>query len=341
MYNVFDRKTNRYLYNESQFGTLSRARPRDRRAQEHRLPAAETRDALQLERADPRLRPQQRHDLPLRQHRRQVDQPRRVLDRDQPRPDDQRPGQAHGPTARAATATSSTARSRPSTNRPSSPGLLWVGTDDGNVWVTRDDGKNWTKLNDKIAGNPGYWVSRVAASTSDPGTAYVSYTGFRNDDFRPFVYKTTDYGATWTSIAGRTCPTDRSTSSGRTPRTPNLLFAGTDFGVYVSLDGGKAWTKMKTNMPTQPVHDLKIHPREGDLIVATHGRGAYIADIKASAGDHARGPGQGRPSLRGRAQGPLGRPGPPRVQQLRTSPARASRPGCPSTTSSRPSPRAT
>jgi photosystem II stability/assembly factor-like uncharacterized protein len=157
-------------------------------------------------------------------------------------------------------------------------GILWVGTDDGNVWVTRDDGKNWTKLNDKITGNPGYWVSRVAASNAEPGTAYVSYTGLRNDDFRPFLYKTTDYGQTWVSISGNLL--NESINVIREDvKNPNLLFVGTDFGIYAFLDGGKAWTKLKGNMPTQPVHDLKIHPRENDLIVATHGRGIYIADI--------------------------------------------------------------
>ena len=162
---------------------------------------------------------------------------------------------------------------------PLVPGLLWVGTDDGNVWVTRDNGKAWTKLNDKIAGNPGYWVSRVAASNFDPGTAYVSYTGLRNDDFRPFVYKTTDYGATWTSLAAG-LPEGPVNVVREDAKNPNLLFAGTDFGVTISIDGGKAWLHLKNGLPTQPVHDLKIHPREADLIVATHGRGAYIADIK-------------------------------------------------------------
>lgn len=163
---------------------------------------------------------------------------------------------------------------------PLLPGVLWAGTDDGNVWVTRDNGKAWTKLNDKIAGNPGYWVSRVAASPSDPGTAYVSYTGFRNDDFKPYLYKTTDYGATWTSLAAGLAEGPVNVIR-EDPKNPKLLFAGTDFGVYVSLDGGAAWQKLKADLPTQPVHDLKIHPRENDLIVATHGRGAYIADIKA------------------------------------------------------------
>ena len=162
---------------------------------------------------------------------------------------------------------------------PLVPGLLWAGTDDGNVWVTRDNGGTWVKLNDKITGNPGYWVSRVAASPSDPGTAYVSYTGFRNDDFRPYLYKTTDYGATWTSLAAGLAEGPVNVVR-EDPKNPKVLFAGTDFGVYASLDGGQAWLKLKANLPTQPIHDLKIHPREADLIVATHGRGAYIADIR-------------------------------------------------------------
>jgi photosystem II stability/assembly factor-like uncharacterized protein len=162
---------------------------------------------------------------------------------------------------------------------PLVPGLLWAGTDDGNVWVTRDNGKVWTKLNDRIPGAPGYWVSRVAASPSDPATAYVSYTGLRNDDFRPFVYKTTDYGATWTSLAAGLAEGPVNVVR-EDPKSPNLLYAGTDFGVYVSLDAGKTWLKMKNDMPTQPVHDLKVQPREAELIVATHGRGAYVADIK-------------------------------------------------------------
>jgi photosystem II stability/assembly factor-like uncharacterized protein len=162
---------------------------------------------------------------------------------------------------------------------PLVPGLLWAGTDDGNVWVTRDNGKAWTKLNDNIPGQPGYWVSRVSASPSDPGTAYVAYTGFRNDDFRPYVYKTVDYGATWTSLAAGLAEGPVNVIR-EDPKNPGLLFTGTDFGVYVSFDGGAAWLKMKGDMPTQPVHDLKIQTRESDLVIATHGRGAYIVDIR-------------------------------------------------------------
>jgi photosystem II stability/assembly factor-like uncharacterized protein len=161
---------------------------------------------------------------------------------------------------------------------PISRDLLWVGTDDGNVWMTKDGGKNWTKLNDNIKGNPGYWVSRVEASHHAPGTAYVTYTGLRNDDFRPFVFKTTDYGQTWASIVGN-LPAKSVNVIREDPKNPDLLFAGVDFGLYVSADGGKTWNEMNGNMPTQPVHDLQVHSRDAELVVATHGRGIYITDI--------------------------------------------------------------
>jgi hypothetical protein len=157
-----------------------------------------------------------------------------------------------------------------------------VGTDDGNVWVTRNDGGSWTQLNDKITDNPGYWVSRVAASPSNPGTAYVSFTGYRRDDFRPFLYKTTDYGQTWRSIVAN-LPLGPINVIREHHSNPQLLFVGSEFGVYVSINGGQSWASLKSNMPTQPVHDLLIHRRENDLVVATHGRGIFIADISPLA----------------------------------------------------------
>ena len=161
---------------------------------------------------------------------------------------------------------------------PVIPGVLWVGTDDGNVQVSRNAGGSWTNVRDKLPGHTGYWVSRVAASHHDGGTAYVSATGLRHDDFKPLVWKTTDYGATWASIAGN-LPNEAVNVIVEDHKNPNLLFVGTDMGVYASIDGGRAWTKLRNGMPTNPVHDLKIHPRENELIVATHGRGIFIGDI--------------------------------------------------------------
>ena len=157
-------------------------------------------------------------------------------------------------------------------------GVIWAGTDDGNVQVTRDGGRNWTNVTDKISGHPGYWVSRVAASPNDAGTAYVTLTGYRHDDPKPFAWKTTDYGATWTSIVAN-LPNEAINVIREDRRNPNLLFLGTDFGVYASLDAGKSWNRMKTGITTNAVHDMHIHPRDQELIVGTHGRGIYIADI--------------------------------------------------------------
>lgn len=161
---------------------------------------------------------------------------------------------------------------------PINPDELWVGTDDGNVQLTLDGGKTWTKLNDNIKGNPGYWVSRIEASAHFAGTAYVSYTGLRRDDFRPFVYKTTDFGKTWTSIATN-LPNENINVIKEDHKNPDLLFVGTDQSVFATIDGGKNWTEMANGFPTNPAYDLVIHSRENDLVVGTHGRGIFIADI--------------------------------------------------------------
>ncbi len=158
-------------------------------------------------------------------------------------------------------------------------GVLWVGVDDGKVWVTPDAGKTWNDVTGNIPGHPGYWVSRVATSNADASTAYVTITGHRNDDFRPFVYKTTDMGKTWKSISSN-LPVDESICVIREhPANPNLLFVGSTKAVYVSFDGGAVWNKFRNNMPNNPVEDIKIHPREKDIIVGTHGRSIFIADI--------------------------------------------------------------
>ena len=161
------------------------------------------------------------------------------------------------------------------------PGLIWVGTDDGKVHLTRNGGASWTEVTENIvkAGAPEeYWLSRVFASHHKQGTAYVSKTGYRRDDFKPFLYKTIDFGKTWVSISGN-LPDEPINVIFEDRKNANLLFVGTEMGVYVSLNGGQTWTRMKNNMPTNAVHDLLIHPRDNDLVVATHGRGIFITDI--------------------------------------------------------------
>jgi len=161
---------------------------------------------------------------------------------------------------------------------PIKQGVLWVGTDDGNLWISLDNGSHWQKLNDRLPDNPAYWITRVVASHHYAGTAYVAISGLRRDDFRPYLYKTTDFGQTWTSLA-ENLPLEPINVVVEDNKNPNLLFVGTMRAVYVSIDGGRSWAKMQNNMPTIPVYDLVIHPRENDLVVGTHGRGFYITDI--------------------------------------------------------------
>ena len=162
---------------------------------------------------------------------------------------------------------------------PAKEGVIWVGTDDGKVWVTPDGGANWNDVTSNIPGHPGYWISRVVTSNTGEATAYVTITGHRHDDFRPWVYKTADYGKTWKSITSN-LPVDESIFVIREhPANPNLLFVGSTKAVYVSFDGGQRWNLFRNNMPNNPVEDIQIHPREKDLIVGTHGRSIYIADI--------------------------------------------------------------
>jgi photosystem II stability/assembly factor-like uncharacterized protein len=276
MYNVFDRKTNRYLYNESQFGPISRLD----------LVTGETKGIRYVKQGlrwnwnAPILVSAFNGDTIYHCANIVVKSTNRGETWTEISPDLTTNDKAKLPNGTGGDGNIQYCTITTIAESPLFPGLLWVGTDDGLVWVTRDDGANWTKASDKIAGNPGYWVSRVEASGHQAGWAYAAFTGLRNDDFKPFVYKTTDFGQTWTSIAGN-LPNEPINAVREDPSNPNLLFVGTDFAVYVSFDGGKAWTKLKGNMPTQPCYDLKIHPRERDLIVATHGRGIYIADVSA------------------------------------------------------------
>jgi photosystem II stability/assembly factor-like uncharacterized protein len=166
---------------------------------------------------------------------------------------------------------------------PAAAGVIWVGTDDGRVHVTRNNGQDWSDVTAAIgaAGGPvPLWVSRVFPSSFDAGTAYVAKTGFRADDFRPYLFRTTDFGRTWTSIAGN-LPDKAINVVVEDHKNRDLLFVGNDRGVYISNDRGARWTALRGNMPTVPVHDLVIHPRDNDLVVGTYGRGLWIGDIGA------------------------------------------------------------
>jgi photosystem II stability/assembly factor-like uncharacterized protein len=161
-------------------------------------------------------------------------------------------------------------------------GWLYVGTDDGRVWMTRDDGASWTELTGRFDGVPeGTWVSRVEPSHHDASTFYVSFDGHRADDFRPHLYVTTDGGETFRSISTGlpTGKPDYIHVVREDPHNPDLLFVGTDVGVYMSLNRGVSWQRFMNGLPTVPVHDLKIHPRERELIAGTHGRSVWIVDI--------------------------------------------------------------
>jgi photosystem II stability/assembly factor-like uncharacterized protein len=162
---------------------------------------------------------------------------------------------------------------------PVQPGVVWVGTNDGNVQVSRDGGDTWKNVGTNAPGAPREaHVSRVEASHFDAGTCYVSFDNHRVDDLTPYVFVTRDYGATWTSISGNLPGRGNVNVVREDPRNRRLLYAGTEFGLYVSLNGGGEWKRFMNGLPVVRVDDLLIHPRDNDLIVATHGRSLYILD---------------------------------------------------------------
>ena len=162
---------------------------------------------------------------------------------------------------------------------PVLPGVLWAGTDDGNVQVSRDGGNTWTEVGKNIPNvNHEYYVSGVEASWYDAGTAYVSLDGHRQDDMKPYVFKTTDYGQTWTAVSGNLPQWGCVNSIRQDPVNRNLLYAPTEFGFFISLNDGQTWTKFMPNLPDVRVDEVLVHPRDNDLILATHARGIWIMD---------------------------------------------------------------
>ena len=164
---------------------------------------------------------------------------------------------------------------------PKDSQVIWVGTDDGNLQLTRDGGKNWTNV---VANVPGLakasWVSWVEASRFDAATAYATFDRHTFGDMDPHVFKTTDYGKTWTQIvAGGSGVRGYAHVIKEDTVKPDLLFLGTEFGLWISLDGGKQWAQYKGGeFPAVAVRDIVVHPRDSDLVLATHGRGIWIVD---------------------------------------------------------------
>ncbi len=162
---------------------------------------------------------------------------------------------------------------------PAMPGVIWAGTNDGNLQLTRDGGATWKNVVDNVPGVPKEaHVSRVEASHFDGGTCYVSFDNHRLDDLKPYLYVTRDYGASWKSVVGNLPQWGNVNVVREDVKNANLLFAGTEFGLYVSLNGGGDWKRFMNGMPIVRIDDILIHPRDNDLIVGTHGRSIYILD---------------------------------------------------------------
>jgi len=168
---------------------------------------------------------------------------------------------------------------------PLAAGTLYVGTDDGRAWVTRDGGAKWADVTSGLV--PRKWISRVVASKYDPATVYLTQNGKRDDDVAPYVWASTDYGRTWTSLA-KGIPLGPVNVIREDPVDRAILYAGTDQGVYVTIDGGKTWQTLGSNLPSVYVHDLIVHPRDNMIVIATHGRGMWALDANLVNGKDKR-----------------------------------------------------
>jgi len=156
-------------------------------------------------------------------------------------------------------------------------GLIYAGTDDGRAHVTMNGGTSWKEITKGLASDR--WVSRIAASAYDLETVYLSQNGKRNDDFAPYLWKSTNYGLSWKDITGN-IPCGPINVVREDPKNKNILYVGTDLGVYVSVDGGQIWNTLSTHFPSTFVQDLVIHPRDDILVAATHGRGMWAMDVR-------------------------------------------------------------
>jgi photosystem II stability/assembly factor-like uncharacterized protein len=158
---------------------------------------------------------------------------------------------------------------------PLSPEILYAGSDDGRVWGSRNRGGTWQE---RSAGLPGKWVTRITASRFQAGRVYLSMTGYREDDFSTYVYVSDDFGENWRAIRGN-LPDEPVNVIREDVVREDLLYLGTDLGLFISLDRGVSWQALKANLPTVAVYDLKVQPRDPELVVGTHGRGIYILPL--------------------------------------------------------------
>ena len=162
-------------------------------------------------------------------------------------------------------------------------GRLAVGTDDGMVWVTEDDGHSWKNVSKKLPNK--LWVSRVVSSQHNKQVLWLTLNNYRNDDIQSYVYRSKDFGKKWISITNN-LPNEAVNVIKEDPKNENIVYLGTDKGLYISLNSGKEWSTLGADLPTVPVHDLVIHPRENELVVATHGRSIWVTDISALQNHH-------------------------------------------------------
>ncbi len=164
---------------------------------------------------------------------------------------------------------------------PKNADVLWAGTDDGNLWITRDGGQKWTNVADNV-GLPGpFWVSTIEASRFVEGRAYVCFDAHRSDDDKPYVFVTQDFGATWKNISANLHAVGSTRCLREDVSNPDLLYCGTEFSLFASIDRGQTWTRINNNLPTVAVHEIAVHPSAGEIVAATHGRSLWILDVTA------------------------------------------------------------
>ena len=156
--------------------------------------------------------------------------------------------------------------------------MLWVGYDDGNLQVSRNGGTTWAEVSSNVPGiADGTYVSRIVASSTAAGTAYATFDAHRDGDFRPYVYRTRDFGSSWEALHGGLPETGSVNVLVEHPDNPGTLFVGTEHHVFASTDAGGTWARVP-NLPTTNYDDMVIHPRERDLVIGSHGQGVWILD---------------------------------------------------------------